>query len=190
MSAASSGTCSGVRRTSPRCTSSSPIRCGISGDAPTQQRYAGVPGIDIVLDTRVTDIHLDPGGTKVEKLDVFHLPSGRTASVPVKLLFLATGGIENPRLLLWAGRKYAAGNPFAGGPNGLTGKYFMEHPSLSPVEIYFDARTDLAALAPHLKDDLMVNVVLLPTDEFLAPRQLTRFGMHFQEIAAAGHKRR
>jgi choline dehydrogenase-like flavoprotein len=151
------------------------------GDAPTVQRYASVPGIDIVLDTRVTDIKLDPGGTKVVSLEVFHLPSGRTANVPVKLLFLATGGIENARLMLWSARNYAAGNPLAGGPNALTGKYFMEHPSLSPVEIYFDARADLGGLAPHLSNNLMVNVVLRPTDAFLAKHELTRFGMHFQE---------
>ena len=151
------------------------------GDAPTQQRYATIPGIDIVLDTRVTDIHLDAGGARVASIDVFHLPSGRTASVPVKLLFLATGGIENPRLMLWSARNYAAGNPLAGGPNALTGKYFMEHPSLSPVEIYFDARADLTALGPHLNGNLMVNVVLRPTDAFLAAHDLPRFAMHFQE---------
>ncbi|HVX82489.1 MAG TPA: GMC oxidoreductase [Devosiaceae bacterium] len=151
------------------------------GDAPTQARYAELAGIDIVLDTRVTDIRLDAGGTRVESLDVFHLPSARTATVPVKLLFLATGGIENPRLLLWSARKYAAGNPLAGGPNALTGKYFMEHPSLSPAEIYIDGRTDISALAQHADGSRMVNVVLRPTDEFLAKHELTRFAMHFQE---------
>jgi hypothetical protein len=151
------------------------------GDEPTQQSYARRRDIDIMLDTRVTDLHLDASGRRVATLDLFHLPSGATASAPVKLFFLAAGGIENPRLLLWAARKYRAGNPLAGGPNGLTGKYFMEHPSLSPVEIYIDARADLAALAPHVENDRMVNVVLRPTDAFLAAHQLTRFAMHFQE---------
>ena len=151
------------------------------GDDPTQARYASLPGIDIVLDTRVTDIHLDAGGGRVERLELFHLPSGGTASIPVKLLFLCAGGIENPRLLLWSARKYGDGNPLGGGPNRLAGKYFMEHPSLSPVEIYIDARADLSALAPHLDDGRMVNVVLRPTDQFLAAHELTRFAMHFQE---------
>jgi choline dehydrogenase-like flavoprotein len=151
------------------------------GDAATQQRYAARPGIDIVLDTRVTDIHLDDGGTTVKSLDLFHLPSGATASAPVKLLFLATGGIENPRLMLWSGRKYATGNPFSGGPNLLTGKYFMEHPSVSPVEIYIDSRADLSALAPHANADRMENVVLRPSDAFLSAHNLPRFGMHFQD---------
>ena len=160
---------------------SNPIRR--LGDAPTQERFAAVPGIDIVLDTRVVDIDLDAGGGRVEKLELLHLPSGGKATVPVQRLFLATGGIENPRLMLWSARKYAAGNPLAGGPNGLTGKYFMEHPSLSPVEIYIDARADITALAPHLNASRMENVVLRPTDEFLAMHELPRFAMHFQETA-------
>jgi choline dehydrogenase-like flavoprotein len=158
---------------------SNPIRR--FGDAATQDRYAAVSGIDVVLETRVTDIRLDPGGTRVAGLELRHLPSGRTASIPAGELFLAAGGIENPRLMLWSARRFRAGNPLAGGRNALTGKYFMEHPSLSPVEIYFDARTDLGALAPHLADDRMVNVVLRPDDAFLAAHGLPRFGMHFQE---------
>ena len=152
------------------------------GDAPTQERYAGVPGIDIVLDTRVIDIVLDGDGRKVSSLVAMHLPSGATATLPVKQLFLAAGGIENPRLMLWSARKYPAGNPLAGGPNKLTGKYFMEHPSIMPVEIYIDARANIAALAPHLDAaGRMVNVVLRPTDDFLKAHELPRFAMHFQE---------
>lgn len=151
------------------------------GDDPTQAHYATLPGIDIVLDTRVSDIHLDPGGGKVDSIDLLHLPSGKTAQLVVPQLFLCTGGIENARLMLWAARNYATGNPLAGGPNALTGKYFMEHPSVSPVEIYVDARADLAALAPHQVGDRMENVVLRPTDDFLKTHALPRFAMHFQE---------
>ena len=158
---------------------SNPIRR--FGDAPTQQSFANLAGIDIVLDTRVIDIRLNADGKRVEKLDLCHLPSDRRATIPVKQLFLAAGGIENPRLMLWSARKYAAGNPLAGGRNALTGKFFMEHPSLSPVEIYVDARADIAALAPHLDADRMMNVVLGPTEKFLETHDLTRFGMHFQE---------
>ena len=158
---------------------SNPIRR--FGDDATQQRYANAFGIDIVLDTRVTDINLDAAGKHVEPLDLFHLPSGRKATIPAKKVFLATGGIENPRLMLWSARKYQAGNPLAGGSNRLTGKYFMEHPAVSPVEIYLDARTDVSALAPHMSGDRMVNVVLRPTDAFLTAHGLTRFAMHFQD---------
>ncbi|HTJ56778.1 MAG TPA: GMC oxidoreductase [Devosiaceae bacterium] len=159
---------------------SNPIRR--FGDDPTVQKYASAPDIDVVLDTRVIDIHLDHAGKTVEKLDLFHLPSGRTATIPAKILFLAAGGIENPRLMLWAARKYQAGNPFAGGRNNITGKYFMEHPAYSPVDIYIDARADLTALKPHLNaTNEMVNVVLTPSDDFLAAHELNRMAMHFQD---------
>jgi choline dehydrogenase-like flavoprotein len=160
---------------------SNPIRR--LGDDATREQLAANPAIDILFDTRVVDIHLDPGGGKVDRLDLFHLSSRRTASAPVNALFLATGGIENPRLMLWAARKYRAGNPFAGGPNALTGKFFMEHPSIEPVEIYIDSRADIGGLAPHIFDDRMVNVVLHPTDDFLATHGLPRFAMHFQDQA-------
>jgi hypothetical protein len=101
----------------------------------------------------------------------------------VSQLFLAAGGIENPRLMLWSARKYRPGNPLAGGPNALTGKFFMEHPSIEPVEIYIDSRADISALAPHPFDNLMVNVVLRAGEDFLSAHGLPRFGMHFQDQA-------
>jgi choline dehydrogenase-like flavoprotein len=153
------------------------------GDAPTQQHYSAAPAIDVVVNTRVTDIVLNDGGTGVKQLEVFHLPSGGTATVPVKQLFLCSGGIDNPRLMLWSARKYQAGNPLGGGPNNLTGKYFMEHPSLTPVEIYVDGRADVSALAPHMDAGRMVNIVLSASDDFLAQHDLPRFGMHFQDQA-------
>ncbi|HVW93414.1 MAG TPA: GMC oxidoreductase [Devosia sp.] len=160
---------------------SNPIRR--LGDDATRTQFAAEPGIDIVFDTRVVDIHLDAGGGRVDRLDLFHLSSRRTASVPVSQLFLAAGGIENPRLMLWSARKYRPGNPLAGGPNALTGKFFMEHPSIEPVEIYIDSRADISALAPHPFDNLMVNVVLRAGEDFLSAHGLPRFGMHFQDQA-------
>lgn len=165
---------------------SNPIRR--LGDAATQAHYQAAPNIDVVLETRVTDIVLEDGGSAVKQLDLFNLPSKKTASVPVKQLFLCTGGIENARLMLWSARKYRAGNPLAGGPNKLTGKYFMEHPSLSPVEIYFDGRTDLSALDPHMENGRMVNIVLGAMDAFLAKHDLPRFGMHFQDTPQPASK--
>ena len=106
------------------------------GDQPTADKFATLGNVDVVVDTRVTDIVLDEGGAKVASLAVRHMPSGATGTVPVATLFLCGGGVENPRLMLWSGRKYQKGNPLLGGPNELAGKYFMEHPSISPVDIY------------------------------------------------------
>jgi hypothetical protein len=160
---------------------SNPIRR--FGDTATQQHYASAANIDVLLNTRVTDIGLDEGGTSVKQLAIFNLPSKHAAIMPVRQLFLCSGGIENARLMLWSARKYRTGNPLGGGPNKLAGKYFMEHPSLSPVEIYFDGRADISALDPHMDGGRMVNIVLSAGDDFLDKHQLPRFGMHFQDQA-------
>lgn len=151
------------------------------GDAPTLEKFAAAPNIDVVLDTRVTDMAIGAGGTRIATLAITHLPSKQTGTVPVKTAFVCTGGIENARLLLWAGRKYAKGNPLLGGQNELTGKFFMEHPSIMPVDIYFDRRADLSALYPEVRGPGMTNVVMRPSDGFLEKHGLPRFGMHFQD---------
>ena len=70
--------------------------------------------------------------------------TGKQLRVSSKRFVLATGGIENPRLLLASNRVATAG---LGNQNDLVGRYFMDHPKLnygelalneatSPIELY------------------------------------------------------
>jgi choline dehydrogenase-like flavoprotein len=151
------------------------------GDRETQQRYAGYENIDVLVDTRVVDILLSPGGRTVASVELIHLSSRQRRSIPVKTLLLCTGGIENARLLLWAGSKYPSGNPLLGGPNHLTGKYFTEHPVYHPVEIYFDSRVDLSDANLHQRNDWLEHSVWLPSDALLERHCLLRFGALFHD---------
>lgn len=132
------------------------------------------PDIDVLMDTRLLDIDLSPDGARVEAISLLHRPSHETAMVPVSRLFLCAGAIENARILLWSGRKYARGNPLLGGPNELTGTHFQEKPNFWPVELFVDSRADLSGTAidfaqPHLCWEL--------TEAFRLQHGLPRFGV-------------
>jgi choline dehydrogenase-like flavoprotein len=55
-----------------------------------------------------------------------------TFSVQAKTFILATGGIENARLLLLSNKQQPAG---LGNQNDLVGRFFMEHPRFEPARI-------------------------------------------------------
>ena len=65
--------------------------------------------------------------------------TGRRLQVKAKLFVLATGGIENARLLLLSNGRHADG---IGNERGLVGRYFMEHPRFLAGSIQ-PARRDL-----------------------------------------------
>jgi choline dehydrogenase-like flavoprotein len=151
------------------------------GNADTQRRYAKSKEIDVLIDTRLVDMHLAAGGTSIASIDLIHGASRHRRSIPVQTLILCAGGVENPRLLLWAGRKYSSGNPLLGGPNHLTGKYLTEHPVYNPVEIYFDSRVNLADANLHPHGNTLEHSVWLPSDDFLERHGLLRMGTLFHD---------
>lgn len=118
------------------------------GDPAHVARYAADPGIDILTDTRVTDIALSADTARVQSVTLLHRPSRETREIAPGRLVLAMGGIENARMLLWAGRKYPAGNPLLGGPNALTGTRFNEKPYFYPVDVFLDSRVNLTDAFP------------------------------------------
>jgi len=73
--------------------------------------------------SNVVEIVPNQNATQVERLDIATLAGTRFAIRP-KLCILATGGLENPRLLLSSNSVQAAG---LGNGNDLVGRYFMEH---------------------------------------------------------------
>jgi hypothetical protein len=136
-------------------------------------QYGANPGIDILTDTRLMEIELAAGGSRVEAISILNRPSRETARVPVRQLFLCTGGIENARMLLWAGRNYPAGNPLVGGPNGLTGKTFSDKHSFNPVEVFFDRRAHVT----ETQENGPVDTCWELSEDLLSAHDLPRFGV-------------
>jgi choline dehydrogenase-like flavoprotein len=89
--------------------------------------------ISVYLYANVLNIDTDSAARTVTKVDVATL-SGRHISVRAKLFVLATGGIENARLLLASNRIRPAG---LGNGHDLVGRFYMDHPRLMSAEIQF-----------------------------------------------------
>lgn len=75
----------------------------------------------------VTCIDVDSSGGRVRSLAIRTL-SGRNATARAKAYILATGGIENARLLLASNNRHSEG---VGNKYDLVGRYLMDHPRLS-----------------------------------------------------------
>jgi len=79
--------------------------------------------IELYLHANVVDIETNQAGSAVTAVQVSTLRKN-TFSVRAKQYVLATGGIENARLLLIANRTQSAG---LGNDHGLVGRYFSGH---------------------------------------------------------------
>jgi choline dehydrogenase-like flavoprotein len=82
--------------------------------------------VRIFLHANVTDIETEADGRAVKRVHVRTL-TGKRFTVEARQFVLASGGIENARILLACNKQHAAG---LGNAHGLVGRYFMEHPRL------------------------------------------------------------
>jgi choline dehydrogenase-like flavoprotein len=86
------------------------------------------------LHANVTRIAADRDGRKINEVQVRCL-SGNRFSVNARRYVLATGGIENARLLLSSDDIFPTG---IGNERGLLGRYFMDHPGVASGLIMFN----------------------------------------------------
>lgn len=89
-----------------------------------RQDLASAPGITVYLHANVVNIEANEGASQVTGLQLACL-DGRRFRATAKGYVLATGGIENARLLLSAN---SVQKPGLGNGNDLVGRYFMDHP--------------------------------------------------------------
>lgn len=89
--------------------------------------------VRVFLYANVVNIDTDRTARTVSKVDVATL-TGRTMRVRANTFVLATGGIENARLLLASNKVQSAG---LGNGNDLVGRYFMDHPRMLTGNIKF-----------------------------------------------------
>ncbi|MDO8178873.1 MAG: GMC family oxidoreductase [Undibacterium sp.] len=89
--------------------------------------------VRVFLHANVIDIETKKSSQSVSSVKVATL-TGRKMSVFAKIFVLATGGIENARLLLASNKTHANG---LGNANGLVGRFFMDHPRMQSGSIRF-----------------------------------------------------
>jgi choline dehydrogenase-like flavoprotein len=83
-----------------------------------------VGNVTVYLGANVTEIEVNETGTEVERLAVATI-GGNRFFVKSKFYILATGGIENARLLLASNSRLPQG---VGNRYDLVGRFFMDHP--------------------------------------------------------------
>ena len=86
-------------------------------------RVVNAPNIKVFIYANLTDIRLEHGTSRVGVLRASTL-TGATINVRPRATVLATGGVENARLLLASQKDRSAG---LGNENDLVGRFFMEH---------------------------------------------------------------
>ena len=108
-----------------------------------RQRIADSSNISLYLYANAIEIVANRSGADIEGIDVATL-SGKRARVKARYYVLATGAIENARLLLASRRVHEKG---LGNQHGLVGRYFMEHAvihyGLGPLVVWGDIPMNL-----------------------------------------------
>jgi choline dehydrogenase-like flavoprotein len=127
---------------------SPPVRFGID----YQHKLKEAVHVRVYLWANVVELATDNPAHTVRHVEARTL-NGRTLIVRARRFVLATGGIENARLLLASNRTEPAG---LGNGNDVVGRYFMDHPRLNFGSIRFaDAwrRNMLYDIKYHYQND-------------------------------------
>ena len=80
--------------------------------------------VQVLLHANVLEIISKDNGLAVEGVKISRLDATKTATVQAKVVVLAGGGLENPRILLTSNRVQSTG---LGNQNDNVGRFFMEH---------------------------------------------------------------
>ncbi|MBW4484241.1 MAG: GMC family oxidoreductase [Tildeniella torsiva UHER 1998/13D] len=84
------------------------------------------PNVDIYLYATAVELEVPQDNNAVQRVRVSNL-TGKSYWVEAKTFVLASGGIENARLMLASNRHQPGG---VGNENDLVGRFFMDHPML------------------------------------------------------------
>jgi choline dehydrogenase-like flavoprotein len=121
------------------------------------------PNITTLLHANVVEIELDESAQKVTRLRIATL-QGQEFWLEATLFILATGGLENARLLLASNRQQSAG---VGNQHDVVGRYFMDRPILSctliPDNPKVFEQTNLYDIYPTSRGPVMAYVKLSET---------------------------
>lgn len=134
------------------------------------------------LHANVVEIATNDTAQAVTKLRVA-CSAGKEFWVAAKVFVLASGGIENPRLLL---NSRQVQNTGLGNQHDLVGRFFMEHPILNSGKVQFPHTTNL-----YLRKDIPIDGTLLSTGLGLSSKvqereQLLNFTIRFNPFLHEG----
>jgi choline dehydrogenase-like flavoprotein len=131
--------------------------------------------ISVYLHANVVNIDANDTISRVRQLQVACL-EGPSFRVSAKVYVLATGGIENPRLLLNSDDRQPAG---LGNHHDIVGRFFMEHPSYYNGELILSDPLIATGLyrPPQPRDRQRVHGTLVLTESTQRQEQLAGFSL-------------
>ena len=147
-----------------------------------QQELKDADNISVYLNANVLEIQTNENASQVTALKVACI-EGPEFPVSARIYILATGGMENVRLLLLSDSVNPAG---LGNENGLVGRYFMDHILLRPgADISFsDPRINLQLYhALHKVAGAQMFGVLASSDKLLRKEKISNFRIHLVKTA-------
>lgn len=129
---------------------------------------------DVVVLTHATCTELSASERQVDRAIVRTL-TGKRLELSAKAFVLATGGIENARLLLLSNRTHAQG---LGNTRDLVGRCYMDHPELTVGEAVLWPGWSLDLYGGHRVDEGRVQLgALFPTPEHQRAQGLLQAGI-------------
>lgn len=118
-----------------------------------RDRLDAADNVRVYLHANVSSLVSDPDGRQLQKVRVRTL-SGGQFEVRAAEFVLATGGIENARLLLASTEVQDSG---VGNDNDLVGRFFMDHPGItSGIALLSDPNQNLSLYTGASRDVSMV----------------------------------
>ncbi|NOZ11123.1 MAG: GMC family oxidoreductase [Gammaproteobacteria bacterium] len=139
--------------------------------------------VKVYLNANLQELRTDSSASKVTQARVTCI-DGPKVSVSARLFILATGGMENARILLLSDKDRSGG---LGNEQGLVGRYFMDHILLRPGE-------DISLSDPKLNLDLYHSLhsvdggkmfsVLASTERLMRKERMPNFRIHLIRASA------
>ncbi len=142
-----------------------------------REHLENADNVEVYLNANVLEIETNENATKVTGLSLACV-DGLTFSASAEIFILATGGMENARILLLSNRVQSNG---LGNEHDLVGRYFMDHillrpgadVSLSDPGVNFSLYSSL-----HRVHHSRMFAVLAPPEALLRKEKINNFRIH------------
>jgi choline dehydrogenase-like flavoprotein len=137
------------------------------------------------LNANVTEIETNEQATAVSGVRVACL-SGNRFTVKARIVVLATGGIENARVLLLSNSRQRHG---LGNQHDLVGRFFMEHPRFEAgIIVPADRRLEVGFYEPHEVGGTRIKGYLGLTEETIRKEQLVDIQVNTIPVYSAAYR--
>lgn len=144
------------------------------------QPLINASNVRVLTNSNLIDVAFDKARKHITSAELA-CTKGNKIQVQAKYFVLATGGIENARLLLALNQKY---QNKLGNQGDAVGRYFMEHPTPRAANLITDKLQDFAFFEPVFFGEKRVVALMSLTESALAEHGSTNLRM---PLAAKSH---